>query len=47
MNAVKVHRAVIMHKLKIKSMFDLVHYALQKKLVETKSAVKPFVTTAH
>jgi DNA-binding NarL/FixJ family response regulator len=47
MNAVKVHRAVIMHKLKIKSMFELVHYALQKKLVETKSTVKPFVTTAH
>ena len=45
--AVEVHRAAIMHKLKISSMFDLVHYALRKKLVETKSTVKPLVTVAR
>ena len=34
---VESHRAAIMCKLKINSVFELVHYAVQKKLVETKS----------
>ncbi len=35
--AVEIHRAAIMCKLKIDSVFDLVHYAVRKKLVETMS----------
>ncbi len=34
---VEIHRAGIMCKLKINSVFELVHYAVRKKLVETKS----------
>jgi DNA-binding NarL/FixJ family response regulator len=41
---VEIHRVAIMHKLKISSMFDLVHYAVRKKLVENKSTVKPFLS---
>jgi two-component system response regulator NreC len=35
--AVEMHRAAIMCKLKINSIFDLVHYAMRKKLVDTMS----------
>lgn len=42
--AVEVHRAAIMCKLKINSIFELVHYAVRKKLVETKSTPHPFVS---
>jgi DNA-binding NarL/FixJ family response regulator len=42
--AVEIHRVAIMHKLKISSMFDLVHYAMRQKLVENKSTVKPFLS---
>jgi DNA-binding NarL/FixJ family response regulator len=42
--AVEVHRAAIMCKLKINSIFELVHYAVRKKLVETKSTPNPFVS---
>jgi len=41
--AVEAQREAIMRKLEISSMFDLVQYAMRKKLVETKSPVKPFV----
>jgi DNA-binding NarL/FixJ family response regulator len=36
--AVEVHRAAIMHKLEISSIVDLVRYAIQNKLVATKSS---------
>ena len=39
--AVEIHRAAIMCKLKINSVFDLVHYAVRKKLVETMSTRLP------
>jgi DNA-binding NarL/FixJ family response regulator len=34
---VERHRSTIMCKLKLKSVFDLVHYAVRKKLIETRS----------
>lgn len=42
--AVEVQREAIMRKLEISSIFDLVQYAMRKKLVETKSTVNPFAT---
>src|SRR5262245_36128370 len=42
--AVEVQREAIMRKLEISSIFDLVQYAIRKKLVETKSTVKPLMT---
>lgn len=38
--AVEIQREAIMRKLEISSIFDLVQYAMQKKLVETKSTVR-------
>ena len=43
--AVEIYRAVIMHKLKVSSNLDLVHYATRQKSVETKSPIKPFVSS--
>lgn len=34
--AVDIHRAVIMHKLKVHSLLDLVHYAVRENLVEVR-----------
>ena len=42
--AVEVHRAAIMCKLKINSMFDLVHYAIGQKLVQTATPSKRAAT---
>jgi DNA-binding NarL/FixJ family response regulator len=45
--AVELQRETIMRKLEISSFFDLVQYAMRKKLIETKSTVKPFVAKPH